>query len=142
MPSPSSTVAPVADSSTTRPETSVAGFVLGDVLVDAGGNQLLHAELDLALFRRDAEHLRFDDLADAQHVLGMIDALVGADLADVDEAFDAFGDLDESAEGHDLGDGTFDLGADGKFAGDVRPRVGEGLLEAERDAAGSDSAGA
>ena len=72
--------------------------MLGDVLVDAGGNQLLHAELDLALFRRDAEHLRFDDLAGAQHILRMIDAFIGADLADVDEAFDAFGDLDERAE--------------------------------------------
>ena len=69
MPSPSSMDATAPESSTTRPETSVAGFVLGDVLVDAGGNELLHAELDLALFRRDAEHLRLDDLADAQHVL-------------------------------------------------------------------------
>ena len=109
-------------------------FVLGDVLVDAGGNQLLHAEFDLALFRGDAEDLRLDDLAGAQHVLRMIDALVGADLADVDEAFDAVGDLNERAERHDLGNGAFDLGADREFAGDVGPRVGEGLLEAERDA--------
>ena len=67
----------------------------------------------------------------------MIDALVGADFADVDQAFDAFGDLDKGAEGHDLGDRAFDLRADGKLAGDVGPRVGECLLEAERDAAAS-----
>ena len=36
---------------------------------------------------------------------------------------------------HDLGDRAFDLRADGKFAGDVGPRVGESLLQAERDAA-------
>ena len=57
-----------------------------DVLVDAGGNQLLHAEFNLALLWCDAEHLRFDHLAGAQHILRMIDALVGANLADVDEA--------------------------------------------------------
>ena len=99
------------------------------------GIKLLHAELDLALFRVDGEDQRFDDLALAQHVAGMVDAAVGGDLADVDEAFDAFGDLDEGAEVHDFGDGAFDLGADGEFARDVEPGVGEGLLEAECDAA-------
>ena len=47
---------PEAVSSTTRPETVIAHFVLGDVLVDAGGDQLLHRELDLALFRVDCEN--------------------------------------------------------------------------------------
>jgi len=41
----------------------------------------------------------------------MIDTLVGTDLTDVDEAFDAVGDLNERAEWHDLGDGAFDLRA-------------------------------
>ncbi len=90
--------------------------MLGDVLVDAGGDQLLHAELDLALLGVDGQHLRLDDLSGAQHVLRMIDALVGADLADVDQSLDAFGDLNECAEVHQLGDGAFDLRTDGKFA--------------------------
>ena len=107
--------------STTRPETMSPGFVLGDVLVDAGGDELLHAELDLALFSVDGQHLRLHDLAGAQHVLRMIDAAVGDDLADVHEAFDALGDLHECAEVHDLGDGPFDLRADGEFA--LRPRA-------------------
>ena len=83
----------------------------------------------------DGENERLDELAFAQHVARMIDAAVGDDLADVDEAVDALGDLNEGAEVHDLGDGAFDLRADGKLCADFEPRVGERLLEAERDAA-------
>ena len=72
-----------------------------------------------------------DALAVAQHVARMIEAAVGDDLADVDEAVDAFGDLHECAEVHDLRDGAFDLRADGESAFDVEPGIGEGLLEAE-----------
>ena len=61
--------------------------------------------------------------------------LVGADFADVDEAFDAFGDLHEGAEVHELGDGAFDLRADGELAWHFGPGIGERLLETERDAA-------
>ena len=35
---------------------AVAYFVLGDVLVDLGRDQLLHGELDLALFRVNGEN--------------------------------------------------------------------------------------
>ncbi len=100
-----------------------------------GGNELLHAELDLALFGVDGEDLRFDDLARAQHIGGVVDAAVGDDFADVDEAFDAVGELHERAEVHQLGDGALDLRADGEVALDFGPGIGEGLLEAERDAA-------
>jgi hypothetical protein len=113
----------------------VAHFVLGDVLVDAGGDQLLHGELDLALFGIDSQNQGLDALAFAHHVARMVDAAVGDDLADVHEAVDTLGDLNESAEVHDLGDGAFDLRAGGKLALDFEPGIGERLLEAERDAA-------
>ena len=48
--------------------------------------------------RIDFEHLRLHHLAHLQHVLRMIDALLGADVADVDHALDAFGKLHERAE--------------------------------------------
>ena len=83
----------------------------------------------------DGEDLGFDDLAGAKHVGGVVEATVGGDFADVNEAFDAFGDLHEGSEVHELGDGALDLRADGEVAGDLGPGVGEGLLESERDAA-------
>ncbi len=56
----------------------IAHFVLGDVFVDAGGHQLLHAEFDLPLFSVDGQHLRLDNLAGAEHVGGMIESAIGA----------------------------------------------------------------
>ena len=47
----------------------VAFVVLGDVFVEAGGNELLHAQPHLALLEVDGEHLRLDNLSDSQHVL-------------------------------------------------------------------------
>ena len=46
----------------------------------------------------------------------MVDAVICADLADVDQAFDAVGDLNECAEVHELGHGPFNLRADGELA--------------------------
>ena len=43
--------------------------------------------------------------------------------------------LHKGAEVHQLGDRALDLRADGEVARDFGPGVGEGLLEAERDAA-------
>src|ERR1035441_530905 len=76
----------------------VADLVLGDVFVDLGGDELLHAELDLALFRVNGQDLRLDDLPLAQHFRGVVEAALGGDLADVDQAFDAVGQLDEGSE--------------------------------------------
>ncbi len=77
MPSPSSTVAMAPDCSTTRPETMSPSLCSVEVFVEAGGDELLHAELDLALFGVDGEDLGADDLADVEDVLRMIDAAVG-----------------------------------------------------------------
>ena len=65
--------------------------MLGDELVDAGGDELLHGELDLTLFRVDGQDEGFDDLADADCIGGVIEAAVGYDFADVDKAVDALG---------------------------------------------------
>ena len=51
-----------------------------------------------ALLGIDFQHLGLHRLPDLQHVLRMIDALLGADVADVDHAFHAFGELHEGAE--------------------------------------------
>ncbi len=86
---------------------------------------------ELTLFAVDVEDLGLDDLADAEDVGGVVEALFGGDLGDVDEAFDAFGDLDEGAELGDAGDGAFDDGAGVDGFDDLGPGVAEGLLEAE-----------
>ena len=98
MPSPNSTLRAAARNVDHAAGHHVAFLVLGDVLVQAGGNQLLHAQAQAALLGIDFEHLRLHHLPDLQHVLRMIDALLGADVADVDHALDAFGELHERAE--------------------------------------------
>src|ERR1035437_1671685 len=65
----------------------------------------------------------------------MIDAALGADFADVDQAFDALGDLNEGSEVHELSNGTGGLRAHGKFLWDFAPWVAESLFEAEGNAA-------
>ncbi len=71
MPSPSSTR--LAAGVVHQPAGDhVAFVVLGDVFVEAGRHQLLHAQPHLALLEIDGEHLRLDHLPDAQHVCGWL----------------------------------------------------------------------
>ena len=86
----------------------VSSFVFGEEFVQAGGNELFHAQLELAFFLVQLEDKSFDDLADTQHIGGMIEAAVGNDLADVDQALNAFRNLDEGAEFSDASDRAFD----------------------------------
>ena len=79
--------------------------------------------------------MRLDDLAGAQLLRGVVEALFRGDLADVDQPFNAVGQLDEGSEVHQLGDRSLDLGAHREVALDLGPGVGQGLLEAERDPA-------
>src|ERR1700733_14673135 len=69
------------------PRNGVAHFMLVKIFIEAGGNELLHAELDLPFFCVDSQDLGFDDLASSQHVLRMVDVFLRADFADVYEAF-------------------------------------------------------
>jgi hypothetical protein len=108
--------------------------VFGNVLVNAGGDELLHAQLDLALLGIDGQHQRLDHLPRAQHVAGMIDAAVGDNLAHMHQAFNAVRKLHKRAKVHDLGNGAFNLRALGELLSDLGPWVGKRLFEAERDA--------
>src|SRR5580704_1366875 len=65
----------------------------------------------------------------------MIDALFGAHVADVNHAFDAFGELNESAEFGEAGDWAFDRRADGELTCYVSPGIAERLLQTQRDTA-------
>ena len=60
--------------------------------------------------------------------------MVGGQLGDVDEALDAVEDLDERAEGDDLGDRALELVAHPVGVDDPLPRVLLGLLETQGDA--------
>ena len=55
-------------------------------------------------------------------------------LGDVHQALDGVAQLDEGAEGHDLGDLAVDDGAHRVVLHQLDPRVGRGLLETEGDA--------
>src|SRR5579863_2525297 len=107
----------------------------GDVFLDAGGDQLLHPQFQPPLLGVDFEYLRFHRLPDLQQVLRVIDALFGAHVADVNHAFDAFGELNESAEFGEAGDWTFDRRTHGELRYYVGPGITERLLQTQRDTA-------
>src|SRR5208282_917539 len=113
----------------------VALFMFGEIFVEAGWNQLLHAQPDETLLRVEGQYLRFDYLPGFQNVLRMIDPFLGADLADVNHAFNAFGQLHEGAELCQVGYGPFDHRAWRKFLSRSCPGIAERLLETKRDAA-------
>src|SRR5262249_21105438 len=100
-----------------------------------GRDQLLHAEPQAALFGVDFEHLRLHHLVHLEDVLRMVDALLGADVADVDHALHAFGHLHEGAELLQTDHRAVHHRACRKALQHVGPRIAERLLETERDAA-------
>src|ERR1019366_5363471 len=65
----------------------------------------------------------------------MIDALLRADFADVDQALNAFGKLHEGAELHDVSHGTFDHRARREFLLRHGPGIAQRLLQAQRETA-------
>ena len=113
----------------------IAFFVLGEVFIQAGWNQLFHAQADEPLRRIEREHLRLDDLPGFQHFLRVIDALFRADFADVNHALHAFGKLHEGAELGQARDRPFDHRARRKFLFGRGPGIAQRLLQPERDAA-------
>ena len=119
------------------PGDDVAGFVLGDVLVGAGGLKLLDAEAYAAPGLVHFDHQRLDHLTQLERVLRMIDALLGGDVADVDHPLDAFGQLDKRSELGQAGDASLGDGADWEFLHRLFPRVAQRLLEAQADPLGA-----
>ena len=99
-----------------------------DLALDALDRQRQPAALGVDLEDADLDVVaRLDDLA------RVLDVVVGQ-LGDVHEALDAVEDLDEGAEGDDLGDGPLELVAHVVGVDDALPRVLLGLLEAQGDA--------
>ena len=98
---------------------------------------------DLAAFRRlldrqgdappveiDVDDLDPELFARRDHLLGRLDVLLGH-LRDVDESLDAFADLDERAEGHELRHAAVHELANLVAAGKLLPRVLLGCLQRE-----------
>ena len=118
----------------TLPLNGLADHVAVLDLVPRIGLELADAEGDLLLFLVDAEDDGLDFLTDIEDVGRASDALGPGELGDVDEAFDAFLELDERAVGNEIGDLALDVGANGEALLDLVPRILLGLLEAEGDA--------
>src|SRR5512145_399655 len=95
---------------------------------------LLEPERNAALLGIDLEHLHLDLLACRNDLAGM-DALFGpAHLRHMDQAFHAGLKLDEGAIVGDVGDGALEPRSNRIFGGDVLPRIGFELFDAEADA--------
>jgi hypothetical protein len=84
----------------------------------------------------DAEHLRFNAVANVEDLRRVLDALAPRHLADVDQAFDARLELDEGAVVGQADDLAADAHARGEAIHHGGPRIGHQLLVAERDALG------
>ena len=82
----------------------------------------------------DFENLNLDLLARGDDLAGVDVLLDPAHLGDVDQAFDARLQLDESAVVRDVGDRSLELAADRILRLDAGPWVGAELLHAEADA--------
>ena len=131
-----------AKTSSERPRSgsAPAGRLGGAGLRGLEGVAERHAALADALDREgdapallvDLEDLDPDGLARLDDLARGLDVMLG-ELGDVDEALDAGDDLDERAEGDDLGDLALERGAGAVGVEDRLPRVLLRLLEPERD---------
>src|SRR5204863_8854415 len=92
----------------------------------------LDRQSDLALRTVGVEDLHLDRLARGQDGTRILDVLL-ADLGDVDQTLDALLELDEGAEVEDLEDLAIDDLAGRVVVRDAAPRIGNQLLDAERD---------
>jgi hypothetical protein len=101
----------------------------------AAALELLHAERDALLLGVDVEHDRLHHLALAVQVERVLARDAPGDVGHVDHAVDVVVEADEQAEFGGVLDFALDLGADRMRGGEGLPRIGLGLLEAERDAA-------
>src|SRR5208282_106969 len=98
------------------------------------GGELAHTERDATLGRVHAEDDAVDFVAYVDELRGVFHALRPGHFADVDEAFDALFEFDESSVVGDADNATVNVGADGIAVLGVEPGVGCELFEAERDA--------
>src|SRR3954469_18947920 len=103
-----------------------------EVVPDVGG-ELLQAERQALVLGVDVQHHRLDDVTLLQHFRRVLDPLAPRHVGDVDQAVDLLLDFDERAELGEVADLALDLRADRILVGQVVPRVGLDLLEAERN---------
>ena len=101
----------------------------GDLDLDAEGlGSRLHGEGDATTIEVDLHDLDLD-LGTHSGDLGRLVNVLVSHLGDVDQALDAVTEVNERAEGHELGDGALDDGADGVLLDERAPRILGGLLE-------------
>src|ERR1017187_9604481 len=98
------------------------------------GFELFDAERDAALAGFDFEHDGFHLVAHLDHFAGMLHAAAPGHFGDVDEAFDAGFEFDESAVIGNADDTADDTRGTGVALVDAFPGVGNELLQSERDA--------
>jgi hypothetical protein len=134
-----------SSTSTERAELGEVADLAGDLgadrvlparVVPRIGLDLLETERNAARRRIHAEHHRVDGVADVQDLRRMLDALAPRHLADVDQPFDARFELHERAVVGQADDLAAHARADRIAIHHVRPRIGDELLVAERDALG------
>src|SRR5579884_314019 len=94
---------------------------------------LLEAEGDAVLFLIDAEHDALDFVALLEQLARVGDFFGPGQIADVQQAIDAFFDFDEGAVVGEVADLAGDDGARRIFFREQRPRIRFGLLHAEAD---------
>ncbi len=111
-----------------------AGLVVGGDGMEPGVfGHLLEAEGDAVLFLIDREDDALDFVALLEQFARVSDLLGPGEIADVQEAVDAFFDFDESAVVGEVADLAGDDSAGGILLGEQGPGVGFGLLHAEAD---------
>src|ERR1700751_1076779 len=107
--------------------------MLLEILVQVSRNQLLHTQLHLPLFQVYGENLSSDDLSCLKHVLWVVNAFFGADLADVHQSLDTLCHLHKGSKLCWSCDRTLDDRTGGKLLRHHRPGVAESLLEPQRE---------
>ena len=117
-----------------RPGDNRTGLVAtGDVGFPRVLLQLLHAQGNPLAVLVDREDLAADLVPLLQHLAGVRHLAGPRHVRDVQQAVDALFNLDEGTVVGEIPNGAIDDGADGVPRGDHIPRVGLGLLHAQRD---------
>ena len=117
---------------TTAPLRMLAG---GGRVGEGIAADLLDAERDALLLDVDVEHLRLDHVAAVVVLDRLLARRVPVEVGEVDHAVDVAVEADEQAELGLVLDLALDDRADRVLLGEGLPRIGQRLLEAERDAA-------
>src|SRR5579863_8900456 len=100
-----------------------------DVLLNAGWDELFDPQPQAPFLGIDFEHLRLHRLANLQHVLRMLNAFLGAQIADVNHALDTLGKLNKGAKFSQADDWAFNHRSYGEPVCHGSPGISQRLLE-------------